>query len=97
MLFVSKFMLNRAPFKPASPNWAPLSKYCLNKKKNLKIKDGIVIKKNYFALDLPYIPCSLRVFNRFLTGRWAFVQCLDQILILLFSLNIRKRIIPVAC
>ena len=38
MLFVSKFMLNRAPFKPASLNWAPLSKYCLNKNKINKNK-----------------------------------------------------------
>ena len=59
---------------------------------------GIVIFFTfYFALDLPYIPCSVRVFNRFLMGRWAFLQCLDQILTLLFSFNRRKRIIPVAC
>ena len=31
MLFVGKFMLNRAPFKPASLNWAPLNIVEINK------------------------------------------------------------------
>ena len=47
-------MLNRAPFKPASLNWAPLSKYCLNKINKKRRAQRISVNgtfSNTFALE----------------------------------------------